>query len=79
VREGAVELTRPCHCGNYDPVRPERLLQRLLPYRTINFAGPIRIRRTCDCGAFLIRFSKTREVEGRFTSAASRWFARKPE
>ena len=31
VREGAVELTRPCHCGIYNPVRAERLLQRLLP------------------------------------------------
>jgi hypothetical protein len=31
LREGAAELTRPCHCGIYNPVRAERLLHRLLP------------------------------------------------
>ena len=31
VREGAMELTRPCHCGIYNPIRAERLLHRLLP------------------------------------------------
>ena len=31
AREGAVELTRPCHCGIYNPMRAERLLERLLP------------------------------------------------
>jgi hypothetical protein len=31
VREGAAELTRPCHCGIYNPIRAERLLHRLLP------------------------------------------------
>jgi hypothetical protein len=30
-REGALELTRPCHCGIYNPVRAERLLRRLVP------------------------------------------------
>jgi hypothetical protein len=30
-REGAIELTRPCHCGIYNPVRAERLLRRLVP------------------------------------------------
>jgi len=31
IQEGALELTRPCHCGVYNPVRAERLLQRLVP------------------------------------------------
>jgi hypothetical protein len=30
-REGALELTRPCHCGIYNPVRAEQLLRRLFP------------------------------------------------
>jgi hypothetical protein len=30
LREGAVALTRPCHCGIYNPVRAERLLRRLV-------------------------------------------------
>ena len=30
-REGALELTRPCHCGIYNPIRAERLLRRLVP------------------------------------------------
>ena len=30
-REAALELTRPCHCGIYNPVRAERLLRRLVP------------------------------------------------
>lgn len=36
LREGAVELTRPCHCGIYNPVRAERLLARLLPLVTLD-------------------------------------------
>ena len=31
LRQGALELTRPCHCGIYNPARAEQLLQRLLP------------------------------------------------
>lgn len=31
LREAAIELTRPCHCGIYNPVRAERLLRRLVP------------------------------------------------
>ena len=30
-REGALELTRPCHCGIYNPIRAERLLRTLVP------------------------------------------------
>jgi hypothetical protein len=30
-REGALELTRPCHCGIYNPIRAERLLRKLVP------------------------------------------------
>jgi len=30
-KEGALELTRPCHCGIYNPIRAEQLLRRLLP------------------------------------------------
>jgi hypothetical protein len=29
--DAALELTRPCHCGIYNPVRAERLLRRLVP------------------------------------------------
>ncbi|MFA5026655.1 MAG: hypothetical protein WC713_02180 [Candidatus Methylomirabilota bacterium] len=36
LREGALELTRPCHCGIYNPVRAERLLARLLPLVTLD-------------------------------------------
>jgi hypothetical protein len=36
VREGAVELTRPCHCGIYNPIRAERLLGRLVPLVTLD-------------------------------------------
>jgi hypothetical protein len=36
AREGAVELTRPCHCGIYNPMRAERLLTRLLPLVTLD-------------------------------------------
>ncbi len=36
VREGALELTRPCHCGIYNPVRAEHLLNRLLPLMTLD-------------------------------------------
>jgi hypothetical protein len=30
-REAALELTRPCHCGIYNPIRAERLLRSLVP------------------------------------------------
>ena len=30
-REASLEITRPCHCGIYNPVRAERLLRRLVP------------------------------------------------
>ena len=36
LREGALELTRPCHCGIYNPIRAERLLGRLLPLMTLD-------------------------------------------
>jgi hypothetical protein len=36
LREGALELTRPCHCGIYNPVRAEHLLRRLLPLVTLD-------------------------------------------
>jgi hypothetical protein len=36
LREAALELTRPCHCGIYNPVRAERLLVRLLPLVTLD-------------------------------------------
>lgn len=36
LREGAVELTRPCHCGIYNPVRAEHLLRRLMPLVTLD-------------------------------------------
>jgi hypothetical protein len=29
--EAATELTRPCHCGVYNPVRAEKLLKKLVP------------------------------------------------
>ena len=35
VREGALELTRPCHCGIYNPIRAEQLLRRLVPLVTL--------------------------------------------
>ncbi len=35
-REGALELTRPCHCGIYNPVRAERLLRGLVPLMVLN-------------------------------------------
>jgi hypothetical protein len=35
LREAALELTRPCHCGIYNPVRAEKLLRRLLPLVTL--------------------------------------------
>ena len=35
-REAAIELTRPCHCGIYNPVRAERLLRRLVPLMTLD-------------------------------------------
>lgn len=36
LREGAVELTRPCHCGIYNPIRAEQLLRRLVPLVTLD-------------------------------------------
>jgi hypothetical protein len=36
VKEGAVELTRPCHCGIYNPIRAEHLLRRLVPLVTLD-------------------------------------------
>lgn len=36
LREGALELTRPCHCGIYNPIRAERLLRRLVPLVTLD-------------------------------------------
>jgi hypothetical protein len=35
-REAAVELTRPCHCGVYNPVRAEKLLKRLVPLMVLD-------------------------------------------
>ena len=35
-QEGALELTRPCHCGIYNPVRAERLLRRLVPLMVLD-------------------------------------------
>jgi len=34
-KEGALELTRPCHCGIYNPVRAERLLRKIVPLMTL--------------------------------------------
>jgi hypothetical protein len=31
LREAALELTRPCVCGIFNPVRAEYLLKRLVP------------------------------------------------
>lgn len=36
LREGAIELTRPCHCGVYNPIRAEHLLKRLVPLMTLD-------------------------------------------
>jgi hypothetical protein len=36
IKEGALELTRPCHCGIYNPVRAERLLRRLVPLMVLD-------------------------------------------
>ena len=35
-REAALELTRPCHCGVYNPVRAEKLLKRLVPLMVLD-------------------------------------------
>jgi len=35
-REGALELSRPCHCGIFNPVRAERLLRRVVPLMTLD-------------------------------------------
>jgi len=36
IKEGALELTRPCHCGIYNPVRAEQLLKRLVPLMVLD-------------------------------------------
>ncbi len=36
LKQSALELTRPCHCGIYNPVRAERLLRRLVPLVTLD-------------------------------------------
>lgn len=36
VRDAALELTRPCHCGIYNPIRAEKLLRSLLPLVTLD-------------------------------------------
>jgi hypothetical protein len=36
LRAGALELTRPCACGIYNPVRAERLLQKLVPLMVLD-------------------------------------------
>jgi hypothetical protein len=36
LRQAALELTRPCHCGIYNPIRAEHLLRRLLPLVTLD-------------------------------------------
>jgi len=33
-KEAALELTKPCHCGIYNPVRAEKLLRKLVPLLT---------------------------------------------
>ncbi len=33
-QEAALELTKPCHCGIYNPARAEKLLRRLVPLMT---------------------------------------------
>ncbi|NWF54658.1 MAG: hypothetical protein HXY45_07700 [Syntrophaceae bacterium] len=38
-REAALDLTRPCHCGVYNPVRAERLLRRLVPLMVLDGCG----------------------------------------
>jgi hypothetical protein len=30
-QDAALELTKPCHCGIYNPARAEKLLRRLVP------------------------------------------------
>ncbi len=35
-KEGAIELTRPCHCGIYNPLRAEYLLRRLAPLMVLD-------------------------------------------
>ncbi len=35
-REAALELTKPCHCGVYTPVRAEMLLKRLAPLMVLD-------------------------------------------
>ncbi len=33
-QDAALELTKPCHCGIYNPARAEKLLRRLVPLMT---------------------------------------------
>lgn len=35
-REAALELTKPCHCGVYNPARAEKLLKRLAPLMVLD-------------------------------------------
>lgn len=35
-REAALELTKPCHCGVYNPARAEMLLKRLAPLMVLD-------------------------------------------
>jgi len=36
LKEAALELTYPCHCGIYNPARAEALLRRLVPLVTLD-------------------------------------------
>jgi hypothetical protein len=36
LKEAALEMTRPCHCGIYNPLRAEYLLRRLIPLVTLD-------------------------------------------
>jgi hypothetical protein len=33
-QDAALELTKPCHCGIYNPARAEKLLRQLVPLMT---------------------------------------------
>ena len=35
-KEAAIELTRQCHCGIYNPYRAEKLLRKLVPLMTLD-------------------------------------------
>ncbi len=36
LKAAALEMTRPCHCGIYNPLRAEHLLRRLIPLVTLD-------------------------------------------